>query len=63
MELICGSGYSLEKAEQVISGGWALDSVHPTKQDGAQPHGEGGQQEGLSGCASDAKQEKNLERK
>jgi hypothetical protein len=31
MELICGSGYSLEKAEQVISGGWALDPVHPTK--------------------------------
>jgi hypothetical protein len=31
MELICGNSYSLEKAEQVISGGWALDPVHPTK--------------------------------
>jgi hypothetical protein len=31
MELICGNSYSLEKAEQVISGGWALDPGHPTK--------------------------------
>jgi hypothetical protein len=31
MELICGNSYSLEKAEQVISGGWALDPVRPTK--------------------------------
>jgi hypothetical protein len=31
MELICGNSYSLEKAEQVINGGWALDPVHPTK--------------------------------
>jgi hypothetical protein len=31
LELICGNSYSLEKAEQVISGGWALDPVHPTK--------------------------------
>ncbi len=31
MELICGNSYSLEKAEQVISGGWASDPVHPTK--------------------------------
>jgi hypothetical protein len=31
MELICGNSYSLEKAEQVINGGWALDPVHLTK--------------------------------
>jgi hypothetical protein len=31
LEIICGNSYSLEKAEQVISGGWALDPVHPTK--------------------------------
>jgi hypothetical protein len=31
MELVCGNGYSHEKADQVISTGWALDPVHPTK--------------------------------
>jgi hypothetical protein len=31
MELICDNNYSIEKADQVISAGWALDPVHPTK--------------------------------
>ncbi len=31
MELICGNSYSHEKVDQVITAGWALDPVHPTK--------------------------------
>ncbi len=30
MELICDNHYSIEKADQVLSAGWALDPVHPT---------------------------------
>jgi len=31
LKLIRGGNYSIEKADQVISAGWALDPVHPTK--------------------------------
>jgi hypothetical protein len=31
MELICDNNYYIEKADQGISAGWALDPVHPTK--------------------------------
>jgi hypothetical protein len=31
LELICGNSFTAEKADQVISAGWALDPVHPTK--------------------------------
>jgi hypothetical protein len=31
LELICGNSFSAEKADQVISAGWSLDPVHPTK--------------------------------
>jgi hypothetical protein len=31
MELVCGNSFSHEKADLVITAGWALDPVHPTK--------------------------------
>ncbi len=31
LELICGSGYNLEKVRQVVQSGWGDDPVHPHK--------------------------------
>ncbi len=31
LELVCGSGYNLEKVRQVVQSGWGDDPVHPYK--------------------------------
>ncbi len=66
LELICGGNYSIEKADQVISAGWALDPVHPTKhihicEGGTKSHRENSIRQQAADIRPDRREEENME--